>query len=227
MPSMCSYGPRGKLDRRSFIKLSGLALASVGLQACGTQPGQPTPAQTAAPAATAQSTAAPTAVPKSTAAPTVVSNKPTGTLNWARGLKMRTRDPHRIYGLNEHVVNRHVMEPLVELDANGKVVPVLAESWKVSADGLTWTFNLRKGVKFHDGTPFDAEAVKAIVERVKGNAKSGYAFVFGNFADEPTRIVDASTIEFKTKRPEPGLHDDVTYYLFPHPDASSNKEKTW
>lgn len=217
---MSGLTEKRRLDRRDFLKLSGLALAGVGLQACAPQtPVSPT-APAAAPAAATKSV--PTAVPAAPAA-----TKPTGTLNWARTLKMRTRDPHRIYGLNEAVVLRHVMEPLLELDANGKFKPVLAESWKVSDDGLTWTFNLRKGVKFHDGSPFNAEAVKAIVERVKDNAKSGHAFAFKNYQDPPTRIVDEHTIEFKTKLPEPSLPYNLTFFLFPHPDAARDKEMTW
>ncbi len=215
-----------RLSRRRFLTLSGLALAGAGLQACSPQP----PASpTSAPAA--QTPAAPTAAAPApaAAAPTVIpsSGKPAGTLNWARTLKMRTRDPHQVYGLNEGVVLRHVMEPLLELGPDGKFKPVLAESWKVSDDGLTWTFKLRQGVKFHDGTPFNAEAVKAIVERVKGNAKSGFAFMFGNYQDTPTRIVDANTIEFKTKLPEPSVPYNLTFFLFPHPDAATDKEMKW
>src|SRR3970282_1077539 len=54
----------------------------------------------------------------------------------------------------------HIHETLVYQDDEGKIVPGLAESWSVSADKLTWTFKLRKGVRFHDGTPFNAQAVK-------------------------------------------------------------------
>ncbi len=188
-----------RLNRRGFLKLTGLAAASVGLQARNSL--SPPPASAA--------------------------TKPTGSLNWARSLKMRTRDPHAVFGLNEIVVLRHVMEPLLELDANGKFRPVLAESWKVSGDGLTWTFNLRKGVKYPDGTPFNAAVVKAIVERVKGSAKSGFAFYFKNYQDPPTRIVDDYTIEFKTKLPEPPVPYNLTLFYFPHPDAAANKDMTW
>ena len=53
-----------------------------------------------------------------------------------------------------------IFETLVEFDgATTNVRPALAEKWDTSADGKTWTFYLRKGVKFHDGTPFNADAV--------------------------------------------------------------------
>jgi len=52
-----------------------------------------------------------------------------------------------------------VWEPLVILDNEMKVAPVLATSWEMNDDGTIWTFRLREGVKFHDGTPFNADAV--------------------------------------------------------------------
>ena len=54
-----------------------------------------------------------------------------------------------------------VWEPLVGLDDALKPRPVLAEKWALSDDGRTWTFTLRQGVRFSDGTPFDADAVVA------------------------------------------------------------------
>lgn len=66
-------------------------------------------------------------------------------------------------------VDRHVFQSLfdklVDLDESGKIIPMLAEHWDVSADGKTYTFTLRKGVKFHDGNDFNAEAVKFNFDR--------------------------------------------------------------
>ena len=54
----------------------------------------------------------------------------------------------------------NIYETLVGYDSEStSVVPQLAHSWDVSADQLTWTFHLRRGVQFHDGTPFDADAM--------------------------------------------------------------------
>jgi nickel ABC transporter nickel/metallophore binding protein len=58
-----------------------------------------------------------------------------------------------------------VYEPLVRYSADGTTIPALAESWTISPDGLRWTFTLREGVTFQDGTPFDADAVKWNFER--------------------------------------------------------------
>jgi peptide/nickel transport system substrate-binding protein len=57
-------------------------------------------------------------------------------------------------------ITRQLYEGLVKYKgATTEVIPALAEKWQVSQDGTVWTFSLRKGVKFHDGTPFDAAAV--------------------------------------------------------------------
>jgi peptide/nickel transport system substrate-binding protein len=59
-----------------------------------------------------------------------------------------------------HLIVRNIYDPLVFLDSGGQFRPALAQSWEVSQDGLSYTFKLRDGVTFHDGTPFDANAVK-------------------------------------------------------------------
>ena len=62
--------------------------------------------------------------------------------------------------------NSFVADPLLILDDKGKYQPALAESWETAPDGKSWTFKLRSGVKFQDGTPFDAAAVKYNLERI-------------------------------------------------------------
>ncbi len=75
-------------------------------------------------------------------------------------------DPAVIEDGNSARVTEQIFETLVEFDgATTRVRPALAESWDVSPDGKTWTFSLRQGVTFHDGTPFDADAVKFNFDR--------------------------------------------------------------
>ena len=76
-------------------------------------------------------------------------------------------DPGQALGLHTLRVTHQIFETLVSTpDDRTDVVPGLAESWQVSADGLAWTFKLRRGVRFHDGTPVDAAAVKFTFDRV-------------------------------------------------------------
>ncbi|PIB94533.1 ABC transporter substrate-binding protein [Caulobacter sp. FWC2] len=72
----------------------------------------------------------------------------------------------------DEVVYRNIFEGLVRLDAQGAVRPLLATWWEVSPDGLTYTFHLREGVRFQDGTPFDAGIVKFSLERALGPAST-------------------------------------------------------
>jgi ABC-type transport system substrate-binding protein len=75
-------------------------------------------------------------------------------------------DPAQVTDLNSNRVGRRIVETLVTFpEESTQVVPGLAESWTVSKDGLRYTFKLRKGITFHDGTVFTAEAVKFSIER--------------------------------------------------------------
>jgi len=88
------------------------------------------------------------------------------TLTIATGTDASTFDPHFTTDSATEVLNKSLYNNLVRFNTKMEIVPDLATKWEVSADGLTWTFELRDGVKFHDGTPFNAEAVKTNFERV-------------------------------------------------------------
>ncbi|MEZ4728627.1 MAG: nickel ABC transporter substrate-binding protein [Caldilineaceae bacterium] len=89
------------------------------------------------------------------------------TLILASGRNLGSGNPHAYD--SSMVLLDLVYEPLVRYAPDGSIVPALAESWEISADGLTWIFNLRQGVTFHDGTRFDATAAKWNLERWVGN----------------------------------------------------------
>ncbi|OLB96170.1 MAG: hypothetical protein AUH30_13395 [Candidatus Rokubacteria bacterium 13_1_40CM_68_15] len=76
-------------------------------------------------------------------------------------------DTHKATGLHNGSILNQVSEPLVRLTTEGTVVPWLVESWEQSKDGRTWSLHLRKGVKFTDGTPFNADAVRFNLERFR------------------------------------------------------------
>ena len=89
-----------------------------------------------------------------------------------------------------------VYDQLVARDSNGNILPLLATSWEVSEDYKTYTFHLRKGVKFHDGTPFNAEAVKFSFDRLLkiGKVTCG---AWMTIADENSvEVVDDYTVRF-------------------------------
>lgn len=88
------------------------------------------------------------------------------TLVVAQGTDVENLDPHQVASTPTAIVTEHIYDTLVTFDKNFKVVPRLATSWKVSSDGLEWTFTLRPNVKFTDGTPFDAGVVKWNIERL-------------------------------------------------------------
>lgn len=95
-----------------------------------------------------------------------------------------------------------------------ELMPGLAKSWEISADKLTYTFHLRTGVKFQDGTDFNAEAVKYNVDRQTSKAVSGmtYAdFVYGNVKE--CRVVDASTVEMELVTPVNSFLSDLAMNL--------------
>ncbi len=89
---------------------------------------------------------------------------------------------------------------LVRFSTKMQLEPALAESWTSSKDGLTWTFKLRKGVRFHDGTAFDAKAVKYFFDRVLGDEKPFKASLYTPFV-QGAQVVDDSTVRVTLKQP--------------------------
>jgi len=82
------------------------------------------------------------------------------------------------------VVHYNILEGLTKINVDGSVSPLLAESWTMDADGKAFSFKLRKGVKFQDGSDFDASAVKFSFERAKGEKSTNKAkgAVFNNIS---------------------------------------------
>jgi peptide/nickel transport system substrate-binding protein len=87
------------------------------------------------------------------------------TIKVAIGVDLDTVDPHAQTTTMVYNVLRHCYETLVWFDEKGNVIPWLAEKWEVSPDGKVYTFYIRKGVKFHDGSELDAYVVKANFDR--------------------------------------------------------------
>ncbi|WP_342640641.1 ABC transporter substrate-binding protein [Rhodoligotrophos ferricapiens] len=116
----------------------------------------------------------------------------------ARNMDLNSLDPHRAFCDTCQIYNSSVYETLVTLDANNKIVPLLAESWKASADQSEFTFTLDADAKFSDGSPVEAKDVKWSWERLK-NLKGSAAFLMGNVAAIETP--DARTVVVKMTAP--------------------------
>ena len=110
-------------------------------------------------------------------------------------------------GGDDNLVLSNVYDCLLFLEPNGELTPALAESYEVSEDGLTYTFHLRKGVKFHDGSEMTAEDVKFTFDL--GAAGPIGAALFVNL--ESTEVVDDSTVV---------MHLSAPYAAFPYGVAS-------
>jgi peptide/nickel transport system substrate-binding protein len=130
-----------------------------------------------------------------------------GTIVEALGAEPTNLDIFKAARRPELTILRMIIEPLVVWNEKLEVKPLLAKSWKVSGDQLTWTFTLNKGIKFHDGTPLNAEAVKFSIERLK---KGSSAVVLTPVKE--VEVVDEYTVVFKVEKPYPGLLDNLAQY---------------
>ncbi|MBI5445500.1 MAG: hypothetical protein HY900_30335 [Deltaproteobacteria bacterium] len=119
-----------------------------------------------------------------------------GVLRFGTGTDATTLDPHNWKSATDLLAINQIYEGLMTLDRSLKIVPVLATSWKAVND-TTWRFTLRKGVKFQDGTDFNAEAARINLERMR-NAPRSKSY-FGMI--ESVTVEDAYTIVIKTQTP--------------------------
>jgi ABC-type transport system substrate-binding protein len=110
-------------------------------------------------------------------------------------------DPQDATDNPSYMATEHIYEKLVDFDEKMDIQPKLAESWEVKDNGLTWVFHLRKGIKFQDGTPFNAEAVKINFERVLNpdNKLARYG-LYAPYIDR-VEAPDESTVVFRMKQP--------------------------
>ena len=172
----------GRLTRRALLAL-GLAGAGSLLAACQqpTSPsrsGAPTPVELLkTPAPKPTQTPAVARPPEGQGTPVPWPPKPGGSMVWAAEADPLDLDPYTAGSVSAW--GDLTYQSLVMFDENLKLVPCLAEAWRVSDDRLTWTFTLRQGVRFHDGSEFEAEDVRFWFERITARQPaSPYAPLF-------------------------------------------------
>ena len=127
-------------------------------------------------------------------------------LRYVEGADIDTLDPAVSRSRPSQIITTHVFDTLVQWKDTtlSAIVPDLAESWQISADKRKWTFKLRRGITFQDGTPFNAAAVKFNVERVLdpqlGSPNRSLYVGITNVS-----VVDDFTVVIETKEPMPTL----------------------
>jgi peptide/nickel transport system substrate-binding protein len=122
---------------------------------------------------------------------------------WGRGADSKGLDPGKEEDGESVKVIDNIYEPLVTYKKDEAVIiPWLATSWEVSEDGLVYTFNLRRGVKFHDGTVFNADAVVLSIKRQFNKAQFKYwnSMNMGSLVEDVVKV-DEYTVSFTLKQP--------------------------
>jgi peptide/nickel transport system substrate-binding protein len=150
-------------------------------------------------------------------APAAFAQTPPNVIVVGQIAEPQSLDPHAVTAVNDFRILVNVYDGLVRFaDGSLEVEPSLAESWEISEDGLTYTFKLREGVTFHDGTPFNAEAVKFNFERMLDEEHPFHdtgpfplAFFFS--AVEEVTAVDDTTVEFKLNEPFAPFLSNLAY----------------
>src|SRR5215213_643796 len=133
-------------------------------------------------------------------------------------------DPHLITAFpSVMVVNGNIYEGLTAIDKDLKTVPGLAESWTASSDGKSYTFKLRSGVKFHDGSAMEAEDVVSSIKRVQSkDIASPLASRLA--AIESASAVDPKTVELKLKEPSAALLSSLATIAIVPSAMEANKD---
>jgi peptide/nickel transport system substrate-binding protein len=200
----------GGLSRRDFIKIltgAGISYGAASLlaTACSGPTATPTAEATAVPAATA--------TPEPTQAPTAAPTAEPQTLRIAIGANPTNLNPADFVSQVDYLIMANMYEGLLEITPDGEYAPKLATDWTLSDDNLTWTFQLREGVKFHDGEEFNAEAAKAFYDYIGDPANEmGHLNYIEDDIDD-IRATGDYTLEIVTKEPFFGLLNTVAYWL--------------
>ena len=149
--------------------------------------------------------------------PTAWAQTPDNVLVVGQVAEPKSLDPQGVTAVNDFRILINLYDGLVRYkDGTLEVEPALATSWKISDDGTVYTFNLRKGVKFQDGSAFNAQAVKFNFDRMLVDSHPQHntgpfplAFFFKSIIE--TRVLDNDTVQFKLDKPYAPLLSNLAY----------------
>ncbi len=192
-----------EISRRSVLQLFGAAATAAFLAACSN-----TPSASNAPSGGA-SAGASAGVSAGASAPGGATKG--GEIKFSPNFEPDSLDPQVASGSSSFLALMNVVDTLILLSPDDKAFhPYLADSWTVSDDGRVYTFKLHPGVKFHDGTDFNGDAVKFNFDRIVDPAtKSAYASgLLGPY--DKTVVVDPLTVEVHMKTTYPPLLDSLS-----------------
>lgn len=125
------------------------------------------------------------------------------------------QEPFCVFGgwIEQAYLSYQVLDNLTSLDENHEVVPWLATEWSESEDGLTWTFTLKEGVEFTDGSPLTAEVVAYNFDHwMSGGNSTAYVWLLDYF--ESAEAIDDLTVQINLSAPYPRLADNLTQGYF-------------
>lgn len=135
--------------------------------------------------------------------------------------EVTTMDPHFLNTGPNNAFLHHLFDSLTDVDAEGRLIPALAESWR-AVDDTTWEFKLRRDVKFHDGSPFTAEDVLFSLARPGLIPNSPGSYTSYTKPIVAMEAVDAHTVRLKTAAPYGPLALDLISIFIVSKKAAEN-----
>jgi peptide/nickel transport system substrate-binding protein len=138
-----------------------------------------------------------------------------GTLTIGQPAPFQFMDPQRTYLSSESSTHQSIFDTLVSFDDSAQFRPLLATEWEATGPN-EWTFKLREGVTFHDGTPFNAEAVRYNVARITTPGFQDFAFMA---PVDHAEVIDDLTVKIVTKATLPTLPNLLSQFFIVSPTA--------
>lgn len=207
-----------RMSRRTMARIgvmgaTGVALASI-LAACGGGSEEPAPTSETGSSGGDGGASATAPVDGMGSEEPGGQAKSGGRITMGMNREPDSMDQHVGSSRYNEMVNANIYDRLLEYDDDGNYIPGLLERWEVGSDGLTWTLTFKQGVKFHDGTPLDAEAVKFNFDRIADpDTKSQKAVgLLGPY--QGTEVVDDHTVTLTLTELYAGFTDALaSFYL--------------